>query len=335
MKKLIVLGFALLLVATLFVSAEYDETNYGSSVTFSTIVAPNKPADNFIGRLISEINFNKQDFSVYGDELGCSVYPNDKIFLTYGDTGTFRAYENNVAFVNWFRGSPFDGAYPEHPTNSRQFIREDYITSSSPSSFTCDAGAYWLNECYGEIYYCSEPVCYSDQDCNRISLPLEVCDKSIISLKIPNAGVCESGQYTHKTEVYLCQGGKIIDSYEVSDGSLDFCKDSTTSRYYLLDQNTDHCLDYTPADCNNYVHPPTHSCGDSVCDADEDCTSCAKDCGSCPAPTPGNCRTAADDDCNGKISKLELRRYANRWISGELTREQLGVVLEAWGVDNE
>lgn len=44
----------------------------------------------------------------------------------------------------------------------------------------------------------------------------------------------------------------------------------------------------------------------------------------------GSCNTAADLDCNGKVSRSELGIYITKWTSGQITRSQLSQAIVAW-----
>jgi hypothetical protein len=299
------------------------------------------PADNWFGRIISNLkyaNTNLGPFTVYGDELGCSV--------TADRIGTFKAPSSygwqvptgKTAFVNWFRGSPNDGAYPDHPTVSRQFIREDFLWSlDQPAYYKCDSGAYWNNDCYGEIYYCEKPVCYSNLDCSSG----ETCRKEVLSLKIPDAGVCKASTPTHTTQVYRCENNVKTSMGRVSYGNLAFCTDPSKTRYYLTAENTDSCLSYVPDACKSSTSEPEPEepeeeitnpvCGDNVCNGNELCDTCAEDCGECSIVDESSlCNTESDLDCDGQISQAERDSYISKWKNDEITRDDLGIVLEAW-----
>ena len=305
---------------------------------FSLVSAASVPADNWWGRVISNLRYANTDlgpFSVYGDELGCSVTA-DRIgqFKAPSSYG-YQVPPSGTAFVNWFRGSPYDGTYADHPTVSRQFIREDFLWSlDEPAYFKCDAGAYWNNDCYGEIYYCEKSVCYSDSDCSS----QETCHKEVLSLKIPDAGVCKVSTPTHTTQVYRCENNVKIDLGKVSYGNTAFCNDPTKTRYYLTAENTDSCLSYEPSICKSITTPitpppetPTTNpvCGDGICNGNELCDSCPEDCGECSSSCI-NRNTNADTDCNGQVSQAERNSYIGKWKNSEITRDELGMVLEAW-----
>jgi hypothetical protein len=242
-RQIAILGvlFSLMLIGGGFA---YSITSNGVTTEVNT------PFDNFFGRLASGIQYiiyQGGTFTVYGDELGCSKTAND--IIKFKGTGTFdlNKYAQDAAFINWFRGSPIDGAYALHPGDSRQFLTETYleIGKTNSISFTCDAGAYWNNECYGEIYFCPKP-CYSNSDCSTNS----GCEKSVLSQKIPNAGVCKlkDNTPTHKTNVYSCSNGAKTYEGQVSYGSINFCTDSSESKYLI--GTTGQCLSTEPAICN-------------------------------------------------------------------------------------
>ncbi len=236
----------------------------------SDIEVINTPADNWLGRIISKIQFSifkVGTFSVYGDELGCAKYPTKIHPFKKGQTTTVTAGSGEAGFVNWFRGSPYDGTYSDHPGDSRQFMSEGFIEDRGSMSWTCDAGAYWDNDCYVDFYSCPLP-CYSDSDCSSG----EFCDKSVLSQKIPNAGVCKGEVPTHKTKVYRCSDGEKTYLNEVSHGNINFCTDPDDSKYLIL--TTDQCLPYEPSICREV---PTNGEGCSIhqtrnqCNDDSNC----------------------------------------------------------------
>lgn len=235
--KVFIIGIVfLLLVGTIgnvFAVTEIKETEEE--------VVPNSPGDNWLGRIISQIQFSifkAGDFTIYGRELECAIFPTQQNNFKKWDEVILTAESGEAGFINWFRGSPDDGAYSDHPGDSRQFMREDYIEygkSYDSTSFTCDAGAYWDNDCYWEFYLCPFP-CYSDADCDSD----EECDKRILSQVIDNAGVCkeidEEGEIielTHKTKVYECSDGEKTLIKTVSDGDKNFCRDPDKNNYLI------------------------------------------------------------------------------------------------------
>lgn len=240
-KNFLLVGILIAIMLVGIVSAQ-TQTEFQSS-----------EGDNFIGRIISYIKYNIFQigtFTVFGDTLGCSKYPNsiqlakNPIFHSGQSVISFRVDEG-TAFVNWFRGSPNDETYENHLTDSRQFLGEEFIKTGETISFTCDAGAYWNYDCYGEIYYCPNP-CYSDSDCSSGS-----CDKSVLSSKVPDAGVCKITTEQHKTKVYKCDNGQKTYLGEVIYGDLNFCSSSLDSKYLI--GTTDQCLPSEPSICNTPV----------------------------------------------------------------------------------
>ena len=233
LKAQIIIGMVLLLlVGTVVAITETRETEEGIS---------NSPGDNWLGRIISQIQFSifkTGDFTIYGRELECEIFSSQGNGFKIEEEAILTAEPGEAGFINWFRGSPDDGTYSDHPGDSRQFMREDYIEygkSYDSTSFTCDAGAYWNNDCYWEFYLCPFP-CYSDADCDSD----EECDKSILSQVIDNAGVCkevdEEGEIielTHKTKVYECSDGEKTLKKTVNDGDLNFCRNPDKNNYLI------------------------------------------------------------------------------------------------------
>ena len=224
----------------------------------------NFPPDNWLGRLISKMKFSifkVGTFTVYGDELGCAKYSTQQNTFKKGDKVILTAEPGETGYVNWFRGSPYDGTYSDHPGDSRQFVGEEYIEYGkeyNSVSWTCDAGAYWNRDCYYDFYSCPFP-CYSDSECSSG----EFCDKSVLSQKIPNAGVCKVSIPKHTTKVYRCENGEKTDLGEVSHGSLNFCNDPTDSKYLI--GTTDQCLPYEPKICYE-IPTPINGNGEIIID---------------------------------------------------------------------
>jgi hypothetical protein len=46
--------------------------------------------------------------------------------------------------------------------------------------------------------------------------------------------------------------------------------------------------------------------------------------------TPQTCRTSADTNCDGIVSRDELGVTINQWIAGSITRDKLGEYIVAW-----
>lgn len=249
------IGNTLLVVSMVFIMlAGVSAQTLDSSV--------NTPADNFLGRIISSINYffyQSGTFTVYGDTLGCSKVPDN--IINFKGTGTFdlNKYSQDSAFVNWFRGSPYEGTYQNHLNDNRQFLKEVYLEKGkvSSTSLSCDSSAYWNNECYGEIYFCPRP-CYLDSDCGSD----EKCDKTVLSSKIPNAGTCIpvlNGTVqipTHKTNVYKCDNGNKTYINSVIYGDINFCSSPSDSKYLI--GTTDQCLPSEPSICNTVVITKTN-----------------------------------------------------------------------------
>lgn len=218
----------------------------------------NTPSDNLIGRLISTIQytiFKTGSFTVYGRELGCSVYPDKKQvwtstgtsqsqsslfnlvqFLLSGKKMTVTAPKGTSGFVNWFRGGgTYTSVNNQHPDDTFQFMGEVFVEAGKSVSFTCDAGSYWDYKCYYEFYNCPPP-CHLDTDCS--SDGSKICDKSLISNEIPNAGVCKSTsqietESSYQTKVYECSNGEKNYVKSVSSGDINFCKNSNENNYIL------------------------------------------------------------------------------------------------------
>jgi hypothetical protein len=205
--------------------------------------------DNWFGRIISK--FNPSLFTVYGDTLKCSSTPTQihqwkKTDIQRNIIITADPGEN--IFINWFRGSPSDGQYSAHLSDSRQFMDEIYLGygGGSTVTLTCDASAYWNYDCYFEIYTCPKP-CLSNSDC----LTGQTCDKSVLSQKIPNAGVCISFIPTHQTQVYRCENGVKTSLGKVTYGDNNFCIDSSKINYILPGgESSGICVNYEPDICN-------------------------------------------------------------------------------------
>jgi hypothetical protein len=233
------------------------------------------PMDNFLGRLFSSLGYSGE-FTGYGKALECTEFPVEttvftrdttllkiiqftplRSILTSTETVVIRADDNEVIMVNWFRGSPEDGYYEDHPTTakSRQFMGEiflenvDTIDGEKSIKLTCDARAYWNNLCYYEIYRCPKP-CFTISDC----FSGQTCDKTILSqitettpLYFPeNAGKCIAEEKDWKTQVYRCSDGEKINLGKVDSTNLNFCDEGEIK--YLIG-TTDQCLDYEPESC--------------------------------------------------------------------------------------
>jgi hypothetical protein len=290
MKKnlLIVFVLGILLVSIVSIGAiSTVQTNTGNQITSYTV--KDVPGDNWLGRIVSGFKFsnlNIKPLTVYGDELGCSKYASKSYTFKKGQQE--QVTTSSSAFVDWFRGSPNDGTYSSHPTDSRQFLAEDFVTKSS-ISWTCDAGAYWNSDCYVDVYDCPNP-CYSNSDCTSP----QTCDKTVLSQKIPNAGVCRTSNPTHTTQVYRCANGVKTSLGGVTYGNVNFCSSPSDSKYLI--GSTDQCLSYQPSDCSS--SPCTGGlvkCSDGTCKAscDNTCPTGQTQCsdGTCKEncnPTPFN-----------------------------------------------
>lgn len=251
-----------LLLGMFFVSAEEITISEDGISTF-------KPSysDNFVGRFLSKYFSQVGSFTVYGDELGCDDYPAEPYIFKKGTTATVTTDYGESVFVNWFRGSPYDGTYSSHPSSidSRQFVGENFVSENSQVGWTCDAGGYWdsdgdgLGECYVEYYSCPNIPCYSDSDCASG----ETCVKDVLSQKIPNAGVCKVSNPTHQTNVYRCEDGTKTSLGKVSYGNSNFCTNPSASKYLI--GTTDQCLTYEPSICNTPSCTPSSTCASNTC----------------------------------------------------------------------
>jgi hypothetical protein len=220
----------------------------------------NYPQDNWFGRLISKLFNSQETFTIYGRTLGCSDSPVEVKTAWFNQAGnngkTIKVKSGDAPIlINWFRGSPNDGDYSDHPGDSRQFLGEAYLEYGRANEIKiyCDAGAYWRSECYYEIYSCQNP-CYSDSTCGND----EFCDTSILSQPgspLPSgAGICkqeEDGGLTHKTQVYSCSNGVKVDEGEVVFGNDNFCNDPNKINYIIsTGEPSGICVDYEPLECS-------------------------------------------------------------------------------------
>lgn len=242
MKKTVILLIALLLVSQIaFVMAEVTTKTSSSSVT--------EASSSWLSRFISSIKYNliKQNtFTIYGQELGCEKYPSTIMpFTKDGYDYVVTSDQGEVMFVDWFRGSPDDGAYSSHPSISREFVKEDFIYGGKETVWTCDSGAYWNNECYLDIYECDRLPCSSNSDCRSG----ETCDKTGQLYTKYKVGVCRTSTPTHQTNVYSCSNGVKTFVGKVSYGNTNFCMDPLDTKYLI--GTTDQCLDYVPSQCTS------------------------------------------------------------------------------------
>ena len=203
---------------------------------------PTEVGDTWLDRIISNIQsfFHKQDmFTIYGRELSCSITP-DMVHNFVKDQKYYFSEESTSKdfFVNFYRGE----------RGRDQYLKEIYYYQDQNSAYvtdgdgqgniyaspyiTCDAGMYWDEKCYIEVYTCDKGVCVSDSDCESD----EECNKqtSAISDIFPFFGVCEQEEVTyHETKVYECSGGSKDYIGEVSRGDINWCPDPDDNNYIL------------------------------------------------------------------------------------------------------
>ena len=273
-------------------------------------------ADNWLGRFISKIKFSIFElgtFTVAGDTLQCDKYPTSPSPIQFKE-GTRKIvcasdYVVQSGFINFFRGSPYDGVYSDHPSDSRQFLGERFIVDGvSCWSWTCDAGDYWNNDCYIDFYGCEDQHCYSYNDCDSG----DFCDKSVSELydQTDGGGVCLEELPQHKTDVYSCENGNKVYLGEVSYGDSNFCTDPDDSKYLI--GTTDQCLSYEPSICSVTICTDTCSslgyecgthtiCGTSIncgtCGGGETCTNGQCVSGNGNGEVPIDCTSFQEADC--------------------------------------
>lgn len=291
-------------------------------------------SDSFWGRLISSLKFyviQQGTFTIYGDELGCDKYPAQTMkwvntITPLGRTITLTLEPGDALFINWFRGSPTDGVYSDHPGTSRQFMEEIWLeygkTPDNKYKITCDAKAYWNYECYVESYYC-DPPCYSNSDCSSG----QYCEKTIISQKIPNAGVCKVSNPTHKTKVYRCEDGtkEYLGEVSYGDPSNNFCTDPIDSKYLI--GSTDSCLPSEPKVCSegeefvcNTLQTKCEGTTYYICQ-DNSWIYQGQKAGKCGCPLVGPCNSIANgtgqigDPCSNDIDCETKHCDKNHWYS--------------------
>lgn len=205
---------------------------------------PTNIGDSWFDRLKSSINyfFHKQEmFTVYGRELSCSIYP-DRTFNFVKDEKYYFSEETRCGdddfFVNYYRGERgFD-----------QYLKEIYYYQSENSAYitdgdgqgsiyampyvTCDAGMYWDEKCYIEVYCCVDGVCTKDSECRSD----ENCNKATASISnlFPYFGVCEQKEVTyHETKYYQCVNGQETYLGVAKKGDLNWCPDKDENNYIL------------------------------------------------------------------------------------------------------
>ena len=288
---------SVLIVITLMISLS-------SGALGESITVTNVPSDDFLGRIISWFRYNIKPATIYGVELECSVFANDIETFKKGESITFYKPAGKAAFINWFRGSPYNGAYSDHPNVNRQFIAETLLFGGVDSTWwTCDAGAYWNNDCYGEIYYCDSPPCKLDSEC----LPGEFCSfEGEFSREYIGYGTCKTEEeLQHQTHVFRCSEGTKTYEGLASYGHVWWCLNPNHIQYLTSDGSK--CLPQSqePLECSTTagdnggtVAPiplPIPVCGNSIKEKGEECDDgntvngdgCSSECKvEEPVPTP-------------------------------------------------
>jgi len=273
---------------------------------------PTDVGDTWLDRIISSINyfFHKQDmFTIYGRELSCSIYP-DRVVNFVKDEKYYFSTENICGsddfFVNYFRG---EGGYDQYLKEIyyRQDTNSAYVTDGDGqgniylnSYVVCDAGAYWDNKCYVEIYCCDEGVCERDSDCDSD----EECDKqtSAISDIFPSFGVCEQEEVTyHETKVYECSDGSKDYIGEVSRGDINWCPDPDENNYILVE------VGGTSGVCYEEENAPMH----------------------CTTP-PKTCWRIQDNQCNSISIYTTSCENSGYYSSKSDCEVDVGITRECW-----
>jgi hypothetical protein len=318
----------------------------------------NYAMDNFIGRIISSLKGTGlfATTNVFEEYLNCgkSVALEPKILrntLLGTKSVKVTATSDEAVYAYLYYGKP-DG---NKQLASTQYLGKGGILSVT---FTCDAGAYWDNYCYVVVYNCDLP-CGGDSSCSST----QICDTSFIGMWLPGFGVCkevgpcdenycDDGE-ADTEDVCVLEGGNRVCYYyaEVPEApaETETCTNSCTQAgkkvcsgdgYKVCgNYDSDSCLEYGPViscpngqSCSNgvcSVITTTPTCGDGICNGNELCDSCPEDCGECSSSCI-NRNTNADTDCNGQVSQAERNSYIGKWKNSEITRDELGIVLEAW-----
>jgi len=102
-------------------------------------------------------------FDVCSKDIGYSLIQ----FKNDGTTPTYwiQDYCSGGAELTVWRGSPYDGTYPSHPSSNREKVATENIYPNNGFTWGCDAGAYWNYDCYYDIVCCEEQTCTQKSIC--------------------------------------------------------------------------------------------------------------------------------------------------------------------------
>jgi len=246
-KKIFVIAIGIMVIMLVgIIAAEEIPTNIG---------------EGLVDRIVSYFRFifhQSGKFTMYGVEMKCSSEPNTKVYLTsaflsFQPNQYFFASEKTCGdksfFVNYFRGQP---GHDQYIKEIYYYKGKAYITDgdgkggiyTSPS-IKCDAGAYWDNKCYVEIYCCPYGACQADSECSSG----ESCKDASITLLFPELKVCQLNEVpTYQTKVYQClENGSAIylKSISYGDKTYSFCPEGKNN--YLTIGGTSSGVCYTTA----------------------------------------------------------------------------------------
>ncbi len=175
-------------------------------------------------------------------------------------------------------------------------------TCSSGAGEDCESCSSDCGSCPDPTPSCGDGTCDSEESCDTCASDCGACADCTAISSNASWELCSSSS-THCEAVFhdgvscdsLCAavGMVCVTSYENVQNQ---CSADQSLPELPCDGSANHGSDYCVCELNDAV------CGDTVCEAPEDCSTCAADCGSCPEPMPtcgdGSCDGDVGEDCN-------------------------------------
>jgi hypothetical protein len=178
----------------------------------------------------------------------------------------------------------------------------------------------WINVGFGKEWYHNDTAgdvgalnywsnVYIDRTTQRVML----CNNPTFD----NSNICEPQILSTWSDGFI--------TTKINLGNL---PDSGTAYLFVFDSDNNHNAAGYPVT----IGSTEFNCGNSVCNSNENCSTCSVDCGVCLPLTNTPCNSRGDVNLDGKIDISELQTFINRWLvnSQDVSLPEMITAIGKW-----